>query len=267
MHPTETPRSNSHGLLKRISLVGLAAVTVIHTTSCGFIVSGSQTISLNSDPQGAEVKMDGMTQGVTPTNVRVSRRDEPIFIFEKEGYQTVQKATERKPNTYFVLDIIGGVLILVPFIGLLGAGDWDIDPGNISVVMQPKKDEPRTATISVSPSTSGTTTTGDSRTMNVQIKLDSDTINAGDTLKVTVVMVPEGGATATPPPTVDIYIHKDDKDLGQKEAKARRTSDGNFEAETEFKIPDIVKEGQYEVRVVVPPQPGAAATKTVTVNQ
>ncbi|MCC6547380.1 PEGA domain-containing protein [Candidatus Sumerlaeota bacterium] len=264
MHPTQTPRDTA-GLAKRITCLSLGAVVLIHTTSCGLIVSGNQTISLNSDPQGAEVKMDGMTQGQTPTSVRVSRRDEPIFTFEKEGYKTVQKSTEREPNTYFILDIIGGVLILVPFIGLLGAGDWDIEPGNISVVMDKKAPETRTATINVIPQTGTGTTTG--TPMNVQIKLDSDTINAGDTLKVTVVMVPEGGSTATPPPTVDIYIHKDDKDLGQKEAKARRTSDGNYEAETEFKIPEIVKEGEYEVRVVVPPQAGAAATKTVTVNQ
>ncbi|MEO8376100.1 MAG: PEGA domain-containing protein [Candidatus Sumerlaeota bacterium] len=264
MHPTETPHDSASGIGKRLACTALAGVILIHTTSCGLIASGHQSISLTSEPQGAEVKMDGMSQGVTPTSVRVSRRDEPIFTFQKEGYQIYQKTTEKNPNTLFVLDIIGGVLILVPFLGLLGAGDWDVEPSHISVILEKTKPENRTATISVVPNSASANASD--KTMNVQIKLDNDTINAGDTLKVTVVMSPDGSNSGTPP-TCEIYIHKDDKDLGQKEAQSRRTSDGNFEAETEFKIPEAAKQGEYEVRVVVPPAAGAAAKKTVTVTQ
>ena len=86
----------------------------------------------------------------------------------------------------------------------------------------------------------------------------------GDTLKVTVVMKPKGANPDTPP-TCEIYIHRDDKDLKQQAATSRLNSDGNYEASTEFQLPSLLKEGAYEVRVVVPPN--TTAKKTLTVNQ
>lgn len=267
----------SGGIAKRVSCGALALVLLTQTTSCGLLVSGSQRITLSSDPDGAEVKMDGMPQGVTPMTLRVSRREEPIFRFEKEGFRTEQRSTSREPNTIFILDIIGGVLILVPFLGLLGPGGWDIEPGNISVVLRPetpeavtvqdlaKPAESTTITTTLAPQSPGTSDSTGKYTIS-EIKLDLRRAKPGDTISVTITLKPQGQSSPTgSPPTAEVFIHRDGKDLKQQSAPARLTSDGTYEAETEFTLPILIQSGDYEVRVVVPP--GVTGETKFTVTQ
>ncbi len=54
---------------------------------------------------------------------------------KKPGYVTIQRTIGHSLNTTGILDIIGGVLILVPLFGLLAAGSNSIDENNLSISM------------------------------------------------------------------------------------------------------------------------------------
>jgi len=45
-------------------------------------------------------------------------------------------AINKKISGTGVLDIIGGCFFLVPFLGVLGAGFWELDPDSVTVYLQ-----------------------------------------------------------------------------------------------------------------------------------
>ncbi|OGW79688.1 MAG: hypothetical protein A2Z83_00455 [Omnitrophica bacterium GWA2_52_8] len=54
---------------------------------------------------------------------------------KKDGYVTTQRAIGKSLNTTGVLDIIGGVLILIPLFGLLAPGAYSLDETNVQISM------------------------------------------------------------------------------------------------------------------------------------
>ncbi len=258
MSPTEfTAVARPSGVAKRAACTGLALLILLNTTSCGLLVSGRQKIRLNSTPQGAEVLMDGNNEGVTPLTVSVRRRDEPVFRFQKEGYIPQERPTDRKPNEIFILDIIGGVIWLVPFLGLLGSGGWSIEPNSISVSLQPEKDPGATAKeTAVAPTPAPTTTTTDAKspTFDVaEIKVEPEIVKPGETIKVRINLKASNGNAVSTPPVCEVFINREGTDLKQQSVTSRLTSTGGYEARAEFTLPTLLQDGIYEIRVAIPP--------------
>lgn len=87
---------------------------VLALSGCASIISGSnQTITIDSYPQGAEVVISGLTRGLTPLTVPVSREYSEVgtVIVKKEGYEPQTITLSHKLNPWFWGNIvIGGVL-------------------------------------------------------------------------------------------------------------------------------------------------------------
>ena len=82
-------------------------------SSCASLFSGStQHISIDSEPQGAEVRIGGQNIGTTPTTVRIKRRSRDMtsygrsIILEKPGYKTHQHYIKSKVNFVSFLNLI-----------------------------------------------------------------------------------------------------------------------------------------------------------------
>lgn len=87
------------------------------TTGCATIVKGTtQGVPVSSDPSGADILVDGMLVGTTPTDIELKRKRDHLIVIEKKGYA---------PKSVAVVKNVGGAVwgnILAG--GLIG---WGVD--------------------------------------------------------------------------------------------------------------------------------------------
>ncbi len=90
----------------------LALVVIGSISGCASIVSGrDQTLTFNSEPDGATVTVAGRTVGKTPLSVQINKGKQQSLTFEKEGYKTYTTQLSTTMDSWFWGNIlIGGVL-------------------------------------------------------------------------------------------------------------------------------------------------------------
>src|SRR5690348_6699918 len=73
----------------RVIFIGLVFVCTIGLAGCSTIFGdNSRTVQVGSDPQGAQVYVNGMMVGSTPTTVAInSTFSPPLIMVKKRGYQ------------------------------------------------------------------------------------------------------------------------------------------------------------------------------------
>jgi len=102
---------------KRITVVQIVASTLIMLffINCATMIRGTnQQIEISSNPISANVKIDGLNYGKTPTAATLSRSSEHFVEIELEGYSPYQIILERKLDIGWVF----GSTILGGFIGI-----------------------------------------------------------------------------------------------------------------------------------------------------
>jgi hypothetical protein len=119
-----------------------AAFTAIALTGCSFFGSRTQTITVSSDPIEADVIVNGEHVGKSPLRHQVGRDEDLLIEVRKPGYQTEYRSSRRTLSTLGILDVIGGSIILIPFIGLFSSAAWEHDPSGYGVTLTPE-DEPK----------------------------------------------------------------------------------------------------------------------------
>lgn len=88
--------------------VGCALAGVLATTGCASIVKGStQTISISSNVDGAEVFLDGQRIGTTPFTGIVPKKKDFVMV-QKAGYKTANIALSKSLEPIFWGNIITG---------------------------------------------------------------------------------------------------------------------------------------------------------------
>ena len=104
---------------------------------CATILGGStQTLTVNSNVNGAEVYLNDMLLGKTPLLTTIKRGQEGVFKVKAEGYQTYQIAVNKKINSLFWVNILSG--------GSFGSSTdyatgamYEYEPSTFMVSMQP----------------------------------------------------------------------------------------------------------------------------------
>jgi len=96
-----------------------------------------QTITVSSEPEGANVTVNGSHVGQTPLRFQVSRGEDLLIEIRKTGYQAEYRHTHRTLSTLGILDVIGGAIFLLPFFGLFSSAAWEHDPAAYGVVLTP----------------------------------------------------------------------------------------------------------------------------------
>ncbi len=114
----------------------LAATLVVLATSGCATLFGSQfkTIAMSSNPNEAEVWIDGVRRGTTPVSIQLDQRNSHIVTFRKEGHDDVvcELATTVDAK-WVILDVLGGLL---PVIVDAATGAWrSIDRGTCNMVL------------------------------------------------------------------------------------------------------------------------------------
>lgn len=96
--------------MKGTAIISFLGV-LIFSTSCATLFTGTkQKVSIDSNPQGAEVIIDGQRLGVTPAKIKVDRELEALLYggkeiqFQLEGYRNLGYELDSKLNTVSILN-------------------------------------------------------------------------------------------------------------------------------------------------------------------
>jgi hypothetical protein len=92
-------------------------------SGCAAVFTGGRAnIEATSNPEGAEVFIDGVSYGKTPVRIKLKTKNEYEILFKKEGYQDVKKRITNKVGVgWVILDCVCG---LVPVIVDAATGAW-----------------------------------------------------------------------------------------------------------------------------------------------
>jgi hypothetical protein len=105
---------------------------------CSSIINGTtQKVSVNSNVQGGEVFIDGVTLGRTPViNARIKRKDTSFLVVKKDGYKDYQQNLQTRLDGWFWGNIVLGGVIGSTTDSVSGTTHL-LDPDTIFVQMEP----------------------------------------------------------------------------------------------------------------------------------
>ncbi|OAB63154.1 hypothetical protein AY599_22760 [Leptolyngbya valderiana BDU 20041] len=115
----------------------LALGGAVTMTGCGTIINGTtETISINSNPSGATVAVEGHGTVKTPATLELKRNRSHTLNFSLEGYEN-QTTTVRSGLSGWVFGniIFGGIPGLI--IDLVTGGWGNLEPNQVTVQLIP----------------------------------------------------------------------------------------------------------------------------------
>lgn len=123
--------------MKKTKLISLLLCTTL-MTSCATIFTGTKaTVTINSEPPGAKVQVNGFDQGVTPTTFRAKRGLKGNTVtLKKAGYETRTFDLEQKFN---LVSIINLASVVGWGIDLLSGAIMQIDPKQYNITLDKQK--------------------------------------------------------------------------------------------------------------------------------
>jgi len=114
----------------------------VFQTGCATIVKGThQDVPISSEPSGASVLVDGVRQGSTPTNLRLSRKQSHVVTLEMEGYEAENVTLKPSMGGAVAGNIIAGGLIGWGVDASTGA-QYNLHPESVSARLRPKTQAP-----------------------------------------------------------------------------------------------------------------------------
>lgn len=120
--------------MKRGSWLLVTAVVGLAPTilwACATIIHGSsQEVSINSQPTGAKVTIDGQPAGNTPVVSHLRRKDPHKITINMDGYQPFELATTRSVSGWVWGNIVFGGLIGLAVDAITG-GLYNVKPEQV----------------------------------------------------------------------------------------------------------------------------------------
>ena len=123
---------------EKLVCVLLSLCLAIPMPACSAFRSSTQILSVTTDQPDTEIYINGTLAGKGTASLSVKRDQNVSIMAKKDGYIPVQRTIGKSLNNTGVLDIVGGILILIPLFGLLAPGAYSLDETNVSIVMLEK---------------------------------------------------------------------------------------------------------------------------------
>ena len=121
--------------MKTMKLISMFLVCAMLTTGCSAFRSSTQTITVTTDQPDTEIYINGAMAGKGTASIPVKRNQNVSILAKKDGYIPVNRTIGKSLNTTGVLDIVGGILVLIPIFGLLAPGAYSLDEENVTIMM------------------------------------------------------------------------------------------------------------------------------------
>lgn len=103
-----------------------AIVVIIALSSCSLCMPGRERVTVRSNDPAAILKADGNYIGVGEGSVKL-KRDRSHTITAEHGDKFEQYVIDKSLSVTGMLDIIGGCIFWIPFIGFCSAGAFTLD--------------------------------------------------------------------------------------------------------------------------------------------
>jgi hypothetical protein len=142
--------------MKNIKLILLSAVAAIALQSgCASITRGTKdTLVVETDPAGANVRLSTGESGKTPTSFKLPRKKDLDVTIERDGYEPVTVHVSSQISGRGAAGMAGNVLVG----GIIGAGvdaysgaTKDLKPNPVVVKLVPIKNSDAAAAAATSP--------------------------------------------------------------------------------------------------------------------
>jgi hypothetical protein len=112
--------------------IGALMVGAAFLASCGTMVNGTtQRLKVVSEPPGAQVKVDSVPVGETPTSIELKRKVSHVVRIEKAGYLSYEETVSQSTSGWIAGDIILGGLIGLA-VDAMSGGMYNLTPEEIS---------------------------------------------------------------------------------------------------------------------------------------
>ena len=121
--------------MKRAVSILLALALGWTTSGCATIVHGNrQMVTINSEPDGATVKIDGL-KGKTPFSASLARNNDYVVSIKKQGYKEEQVQITK---SFSGLSIIGNILWLLVgvLIDFASGSAYNLSPTKVNVELE-----------------------------------------------------------------------------------------------------------------------------------
>ena len=113
-------------------------LVLCHLTGCSAFAPTQQKVSVLTNVADAKIYANGefIREG-QEAEFFVRRDNNAQIMIIADGYHTAYKQIGSELNTLGILDIIGGIVWLVPFLGLCFPGSKSLDSTNIAIQLIP----------------------------------------------------------------------------------------------------------------------------------
>ena len=118
----------------------VSLIIVLSFCGCSAFRPSTQTITINSSVQGADIYLDGNPIGKSPATATIQRNRNFTVLARKPGFEPMSRTIGTHLNDTGTMDVVGLVFCLFPGIGLLTPGAWSVDETTIMIHMFPLTD-------------------------------------------------------------------------------------------------------------------------------
>jgi hypothetical protein len=122
-------------LTRFIAVLLLGSISITQS-GCSMVVPGKQRFSVTASETDAKIYVNGEYVGQGNIQTRVRRNNDVSVLVKKEGYIPVSKSIGNDFSITGILDIVGGFIILIPWIGLFFPGARQLEQSNVAVVLE-----------------------------------------------------------------------------------------------------------------------------------
>lgn len=117
----------------------LSISIVISQVGCSTFVPHTQKVTVIASEPDAKIYINGEQIGIGKAETKIRRNRDASVMVKCDGYYTAIRMFSTTMSGVGVVDIIGGWIWLVPWLGLLFPGSKEIDNPNINVVLDKEK--------------------------------------------------------------------------------------------------------------------------------
>ncbi len=121
--------------MNQIIKTSSALLSCLALTSCSLFSSGTQRVTIETSDPNAIIKVNGATMGKGSV-IAPLKKNKSHSIIAISGNKRGVAVIDSEMSTTGMLDIVGGVLFLVPFLGFCSKGAWELDPEHVHIDLQ-----------------------------------------------------------------------------------------------------------------------------------
>lgn len=106
----------------------VSGVMLLGQAGCSLFVDPRQDVTIEASDPSARLFVDGREVGVGKAVVPLKRNDTYAVRATLPDGRFAGTRIRRNVSTTGVIDVVGGIFLLFPFLGVLGPGFWQLEP-------------------------------------------------------------------------------------------------------------------------------------------